>query len=117
MWSAGGDSAATTFAGELFLTLAAEGRLVVDAVQADEMIESLRQTLGMITARLYVLRAWQHLPAPTVDDLAPDVMQSVVDAVFVDQLAPGQLERAVAELPKYIEALTVARRLLPPGDI
>jgi hypothetical protein len=117
VWSAGGESASTTFAGELFMTLAAEGRLVVDAVRADEIIEGLQRTLEMITARLRVLRAWQQLPAPVVDDLAPDVVQSVVDAVFVDQLAPGQLEQAVAELPKYIEALKVARRLLPPGDI
>jgi hypothetical protein len=34
----------------------------------------------------------------------------LIDAVFVDQLAPGQLERAIAELPKYIAALERARR-------
>ena len=39
-WPSGGDAVGTAFAGELFLTLAAEGRLVVDAVKADE-IEAL----------------------------------------------------------------------------
>ena len=113
VWSSGSESA-TTFAGELFLTLAAEGRLVVDASQADEIIEGLERTLEMITARQRVLRIWQQLPGPVMDTLAPDMVQAVVDTVFVDQLVPGQLEQAVRELPKYIEALKVARRLLPP---
>ena len=96
--------------GELFLSLATEGRLVVDAARADEMIADLEVTLDMITARLRVLRIWQDEPGPTVDDLPPQLAQSLIDVVFAEQLAPGQLERAEAELPKYIRALRVARR-------
>jgi hypothetical protein len=65
----------------------------------------------MITTRLRLVQIWQRLPEPAVDELPEALSQSVVDAVFVDQLAPGQLEHAVDELPKYIQALQVARRL------
>jgi hypothetical protein len=102
------------FAGDLFLSLAAEGRLVVDAVRADELIADLERTLDMITTRLRLVQIWQQLREPAVDELPEALSQSVVDAVFVDQLAPGQLERAVDELPKYIQALQVARRLATP---
>jgi hypothetical protein len=98
-----------TFAGDLFLTLAAEGRLVVDAVRADRLIDSLEQALALITTRLQVAQAWQQLPDASLDGLPTSLVQSVVDAVFVAQLAPGQLERTAAELPKYIAALRVAR--------
>jgi hypothetical protein len=97
------------FAGDLFLTLAAEGRLVVDPERADELIADLERTLDLITARLRLVRIWQQLPEPAVDDLPAEFSQFVVDAVFADQLAPGQLERAVHELPKYIQALHIAR--------
>lgn len=93
------------FAGELFLDLAAQGRLVVDAVRADEVIAGLEGTLAQIRARLRVIRIWEQLPAQRVAELPAELVQDVVDAVFVDQLAPGQLERAAAELPKYIAAL------------
>jgi hypothetical protein len=102
------------FAGDLFMSLAAEGRLVVDAVRADELIADLERTLDMITTRLRLVRIWQQLREPAVDELPEALSQSVVDAVFVAQLAPGQLERAVDELPKYIQALQAARRLAAP---
>jgi hypothetical protein len=102
------------FAGDLFISLAAEGRLVVDAVRADELIADLERTLDMITTRLRLVQIWHRLAEPAVDELPAALSQSVVDAVFVDQLAPGQLERAVDELPKYIQALQVARRPATP---
>jgi hypothetical protein len=102
------------YAGDLFMSLASEGRLVVDAARADELIADLERTLDRITTRLRLVKIWQQLPEPAVDDLPDELSQSVVDAVFVDQLAPGQLEQAVLELPKYIQALYVARRLAAP---
>jgi hypothetical protein len=102
------------FAGDLFMSLAAEGRLVVEAVRADELIADLERTLDMITTRLRLVQIWQQLREPAVDELPEALSQSVVDAVFVAQLAPGQLERAVDELPKYIRALQAARRLAAP---
>jgi hypothetical protein len=97
------------FAGELFLSLADQGRLVVDAERADRLIADLENTLVLLGARLHLLRSWQRSPA-AIDELAPEVVDSVVDAVFADQLAPGRLERAVVELPKYLAALRLARR-------
>jgi hypothetical protein len=114
--AADGELPSSPFAGELFLTLAAEGRLVLDSVRADEAISALERTLSLARARLRVLRIWQHTPAQRVDDLPRELSDDVVDAVFADQLAPGRLEEAVVELPKYIEALRQARRLVPPGD-
>ena len=98
------------FAGELFLALATEGRLVVDAARADRLIADLEQTLAVVRTRLRVLELWHADPAPTIDDLPLDVAESVVDAVFADQMAPGRLERATRELPKYVAALKAARR-------
>jgi len=111
-----GDVSPLPFAGELFLSLAAEGRLVVDAGRADEAIAGLERTLAQVRARLRVIRIWQQQPAQRVGELPAELVQDVVDAVFVDQLAPGQLERAAAELPKYIEALRRASAARPAGE-
>lgn len=100
------DTPGLTFAGELFLSLAAEGRLVVDAARADEMIAELERTLVQIRARQRLIRGWQKKPGPCVGEL----VQDAVDALFLDQLVPGQLEKAAVELPKYIAALRRARR-------
>lgn len=110
----GVDDVPEPFAGDLFMTLAADGRLTLDADRADELIAELERTLAAITTRLQMVQIWQRMSAPTVDELPDELAQPVVDAVFVDQLAPGRLERAVHELPKYIRALRVARRQLPP---
>ncbi|MFI5935035.1 hypothetical protein [Actinoplanes sp. NPDC051494] len=104
------------FAGELFLTLAAEGRLTLDPIRADEVIAGLERTLSAARARLRVLKIWHTVPAQRFDDLPGRLADDVVDAVFAEQLAPGRLEEAVVELPKYIEALRRARRLVPPAD-
>ena len=104
------------FAGELFLTLATEGRLVVDSRRADELIADLEQTLAVLHARLRVLEVWHQHPAPTIGKLPPEVAETVVDAVFADQLAPGRLERAAVELPKYVAALKAARHARDRDD-
>jgi len=98
------------FAGELFLDLAVEGRLVVEAGQADRMIADLEATLAVLEARLRVLELWRSHPAPRIECLPPEFADSVVDAVFADQLAPGRIEQATRELPKYVAALRAARR-------
>jgi hypothetical protein len=104
------DDSGGDFAGELFLTLAIEGRLVVDSQRADALIADLEQTLAVLHARLRVLEVWHQHPTPTIGKLPPEVAETVVDAVFVDQLAPGRLERAAVELPKYVAALKAARQ-------
>ena len=63
-----------------------------------------------------MVRIWQQVPDPKVDELPEALARDVVDAIFVDQLAPGQLERAATELPKYIEALRRYGELSVPGD-
>ena len=105
-------SATIPFAGELFLRLAAEGRLIVDEHRAQELIDGLERTLAAVRRRLNTLRIWYALPGPRIDDLPEAMADRVIDSVFMDQLAPGQLQRAAAELPKYIEALRSAARTL-----
>ncbi|MFV2009120.1 MULTISPECIES: hypothetical protein [unclassified Micromonospora] len=100
--------------GELLLILAGEGRLVLDPARADEAIAGLERTLSEVRARLRLIRIWQRAPLGQVDDLPDDVARDVVEAVFADQLAPGRLELAVIEIPKYIEALRRARGEPPP---
>ncbi|MFE0590085.1 hypothetical protein [Micromonospora echinospora] len=112
--SADPDPPANPFAGELLLTLAREGRFVLDAAQADQAIAELERTLSAVRARLRILRIWRHVPTQRVDEIPDDLALDVVDAIFADQLAPGRLELAATELPKYIEALRRAR-LVPPG--
>jgi hypothetical protein len=97
------------FAGELFLALATDGRLVVDSDRADRLIADLEQTLAVLHARLRVLDVWRRNPHPHIEELPGYVAGSVVDAVFAEQLAPGRLERAAVELPKYVAALKAAR--------
>ena len=108
---------AIPFAGEFFLALADEGRLVLDAALADEAVAGLERTLSLVRARLRIIGLWQQAPTLPVDELPDEVAHDVIDAVFADQLAPGWLERATVELPKYIEALRRARRLVRPGDL
>jgi hypothetical protein len=104
------DLSTTPFAGELFLALADEGRLVLDAAQADEAIAGLERTLSRVRARLRIIRIWQQAPTQSVGELPDELAPVVIDAVFADQLAPGRLELATVEIPKYIEALRRARR-------
>jgi hypothetical protein len=90
------------FAGDLLLALARQGRLVLDAARADATIAELERTLSVVHARLRTVERHRRPPAPALDGAA-------VDALFAELLAPGRLERAAVELPKYIEALRSAR--------
>lgn len=103
------DFSTSPFAGELMLALADEGRLTVEADQADEAIAGLERTLSEVRARLRVIRIWQQMPAGWVDELRDDLADEVAEAVLTDQMAPGRLEEALVQLPKYIEALRRAR--------
>jgi hypothetical protein len=98
------------FVGDLFLKLAVEGRLVLDAVEADRMITALEATLAVVRARTRLLEFWRQLPRPAVDGPCAAVEQFVVDILFTEQVAPGRLERALQELPTYIEAFKLAKR-------
>ncbi|WP_250004704.1 hypothetical protein [Actinoplanes sp. M2I2] len=107
-----GNGSSLPFRGELFLRLADEGRFVVDAAQADQAIAGLERTLAQIESRLRVIRVWRQEPVPRTDDLPDQLVRFVVGALFADQVAPGRLEQAAVEIPKYIEAL---RRARSPG--
>jgi hypothetical protein len=112
----GGEPRGGEFAGELFLALATEGRLVVDSGRADQLIADLEQTLAVLSARLRMLEVWHQRSVPAIEKLPLEVADPVVDAVFAEQLAPGRLERAAEELPKYLAALKVARRARDRDD-
>ncbi|SDT56117.1 hypothetical protein [Actinoplanes derwentensis] len=98
------------FAGETFLTLASEGRLVVASEQADSLIADLERTIAELNERLSVLGHWRQ--APGLDQMPAAITGIVVDAVFADQLSPGWIEHAARELPKYVTALRLARQTL-----
>lgn len=104
------------FAGDLFLRLAEDGRLTVDAAQADAAIAGLEDTLAQVHAQVGALQSWRQRPAPRFGGLVGAPSEQVVHAAFLDQLAPGRLEQAAVELPKYIAALRRARRLTPPVE-
>jgi hypothetical protein len=97
------------FAGDLFLRLAAEKRLRLDAAQADDIIASLAETLAVVHARLRLLRVWQAPHDGDLTDLSDEAARDVFHVMFLDQVRPGQLEQAADEIPKYIEALRRAR--------
>jgi len=99
------------FAGDVFLDLAGDGRLTIDADEADRLVAALEGTLAAVCERLRVIRLWRELDTPTLDGLPGSAAQIVADAVFQDQTVPGRLEAAADELPKYISALRQARRL------
>ncbi|MEU8662214.1 hypothetical protein [Actinoplanes philippinensis] len=98
------------FAGEIFLTLANEGRLIVAPDEADSLIAGLEETIAILNQRLTLLDLWRR--APGLDEMPPAVSGAMVDTVFADQLCPGRIERAARELPKYVAALRLARREL-----
>ena len=99
----------TRFAGEVILGLAADGRLRVDRERADRLIAELETTLTGVRNRLNLVAEWRRVSQPRTGELSSEL----VDAAFLDQLSPGKLERALEELPKYIQALQLARR---PGN-
>jgi hypothetical protein len=92
------------FAGDLFLALAKDGRLVVDPGQAELVVAELEGTLDVVRDRLGMIAI-----QPPVGH--PPVGQRTIDALFAEQIAPGQMERALYELPKYIQAFRIAGRL------
>ncbi|MEV6636994.1 hypothetical protein AB0M54_40290 [Actinoplanes sp. NPDC051470] len=95
------------YAGDLFLQLAEDGRLRMNPDLADRMIADLERTLAVLNARMRMIRVWR---SASVD---AEFTDAVMDAVFQEQTCPGQLERAVIELPKYLEALRLARQVSP----
>lgn len=98
------------FAGDLFLQLARRGWLVLDPAQAQVVIGELERTLDEVRSRLRKLELSRKLRDASGDHVAPDVDRLVVDAVFTGQLNSDTWERALVELPKYIEALRIAGR-------
>jgi hypothetical protein len=110
----GNDVTSPAFAGDVFLAFAAQGRLVLDADEADEAIAGLERTLDLVSRRVQLLDAWRRREADP--DFAGVVSQSIVDVVFAEVVAPGQLERALHELPKYLEAMRLAKRRPADSD-
>jgi hypothetical protein len=80
------------YAGDLLLTLAQEGRLVLDEAAAGEVVAGLERTIAEIDARIRRSRRWHNT-----------------------QPVPSGLLRARRELPKYLAAVRIAGR--PPGNV
>jgi hypothetical protein len=101
------------FAGDLFLDLAAKGWLVVRPEEAERVICELQRTLEVIRSRTHRIEVSRRLRDAAGDDMDPGVDRLVVDAVFAEQITSGSWERALIELPKYIEAFRMAARNAP----
>ncbi|WP_447007959.1 hypothetical protein ACRAKI_16425 [Saccharothrix isguenensis] len=101
------------FAGDLFLDLAAKGWLVVRPDEAERVIAELERTLEVVRSRTHRIAVSRRLRDAAGDDMDPDVDRLVVDAVFAEQITSGSWERALVELPKYIEAFRMAARNAP----
>ena len=104
------------FAGDLFLDLAARGWLVVRPEEAARVIAELERTLEAIRARAHRMEVSRRLRNAAGDDIDPDVDRLVVDAVFAEQIRSVSWERALVELPKYIEAFRLAARNTSPRE-
>ncbi|GAA1643203.1 hypothetical protein [Actinoplanes couchii] len=105
------DESWSPFAGDLFLTLARRGCLTVEPARAQEILAGLEKTLSVVRARHEILCRRQP-SGPRADELPEEPAGAVTDAVFVEQVAPGLTEKALAELPKYIESI---RRAAEPS--
>jgi hypothetical protein len=101
------------FAGDLFLDLAAKGWLVVEPAEAARVIAGLERTLEAVRSRAHRIEVSRRLRDTAGDDIDPAVDRLVVDAVFAEQITAGSWERALVELPKYIEAFRIAARNAP----
>jgi hypothetical protein len=95
---------AEPFAGDLFLRLAARGWLVVSPEQAERAVAELERTLAEVRALLRRAELARRL----LDTEDPDLDRLVVDCAFAGQLGADRWERALVELPKYIEAFRIA---------
>lgn len=114
MYPGNEDHQPVAFAGDLFLELAADGRLVLDAELADRVIADLERTIALVEAQLHRAEIAKALKITGVRALLPMSEHAIVDAAFVEQMAPGRRERGRAELLKYLEAIRRARRC--PGS-
>jgi hypothetical protein len=97
------------FAGDLFLELANDGRLVLDAAQADRVIAELEHTIELVSAQLCRAELAWRLPLAAVRELLPATEGLITNAAFVEQVCPGQFERALDELAKYVKAFKIAK--------
>lgn len=107
-------SARERFAGDLFLDLAAKGWLVIRPEEAERVIAELEQTLEFVRSRTHRIEVSRRLRDAAGDDMDPGVDRLVVDAVFAEQITSGSWERALVELPKYIDAFRLAARNAQP---
>ncbi|SDT09842.1 hypothetical protein [Actinoplanes derwentensis] len=57
-------------------------------------------------ARLAAVQHWNSCAGCRAQPRPGDL----VNGVFIEQIAPGRLEQAAIELPRYIAALRLARR-------
>ncbi|MFT7839909.1 hypothetical protein Q5530_27525 [Saccharothrix sp. BKS2] len=104
------------FAGDLFLQLATDGRLVLEPAEADRVIAGLEWALEEVTGRLRVADLLRGTSLPELRRVDAGLEQAVVDAVFDEQVADGGLRRALDELPKYILAFQKAKKRNSPDE-
>ncbi|WP_329791572.1 hypothetical protein V1227_06525 [Lentzea sp. DG1S-22] len=98
-----------TYRGDLVLSLAEDGRLTLGVAEADELIAGIEHTLSLLRMREWGLQVWRQSSWRGRAEPESSVERFVFDAAFSEQIAPGRLEAALRELPKYLEAFQIAR--------
>ncbi|HEX9335467.1 MAG TPA: hypothetical protein VF892_06265 [Pseudonocardiaceae bacterium] len=109
----GAEGAYVHFAGDLFLALAADGRLVLDPVRADRVIVELERTIELVSAQFCRTELARRLPLAAVRELLPATELMTVDAAFIEQVSPGRFEHVLDELAKYVRAFKIAKAAGP----
>lgn len=100
----------TGFAGDVVLGLAKAGVLVLEAEVADPLIVDLENALDVARVRAFGAELATSSSWAEISTRFPEFERLAVDAAFTEQVWPGQTELALRELPKYIEALQLAKR-------
>ncbi|SDM81574.1 hypothetical protein [Allokutzneria albata] len=95
--------------GDALLGLARAGRFVLDPAAADQAIAELERTLAVVGERVRRVRLARRTPPGSARPWPEEEDDLVVEAVFAEQLAPGRMEWALRELPKYVAAMYIAR--------
>ncbi|WP_370942329.1 hypothetical protein AB5J62_24775 [Amycolatopsis sp. cg5] len=98
----------------MLLKLAAEGRLVMDAADADAVLSGLRRTLLIGHTRL--ADAAVARGAGPAGFTADALGQKVIDLSVAELTEPGRPRYVLDELSKCVEALSLVTKLSGFGD-
>lgn len=102
------------FAGDLFLSLASRGMFVLEPRSADRFIAQMSAALDQVRVRCGLIKLLGGNPVGSLAAEDEVAEQALFDIAFAEQVAPGRLDQAMVELPKYIQAFEIAKKAWRP---